>query len=188
MQRLLVVLLLASSTCGCFLWGEHPTTWEGRYSKATRELANAQDDCQRFYALDDAAKAAFETGRLDDARRYAERAIELAATMRSDWNYGNAIHDGHMVLGRLALKGGDIAAARRELLAAGASPGSPQLDTFGPNMSLAKDLLEHKETDTVVEYFRLCGKFWEMGTDRLRQWTILAKAGEMPDFGANLVY
>ena len=182
------MLLLAASAWGCLLLGDHPTTWEGRYSKATRELTAAQDDVHRFYALDDAAKAAFETGRLDEARRYAERALELAATMRSDWNYGNAIHDGHMVLGRLALKGGDVETARRELLAAGASPGSPQLGSFGPNMSLAKDLLEHKETETVVEYFRLCGKFWEMGTDRLRQWTILAKAGEIPDFGANLVY
>lgn len=187
-MKRLSLLLLAASACGCFFWGDYPATWEGRYSKATREFADAKDDVHRFYALDDAAKAAFETGRFDEARGLAERALDLAAGMRSDWNYGNAIHDGHMVLGRLALKHGDIEAAKRELLAAGASPGSPQLNSFGPNISLAKDLLERKEIDTVVEYFRLCGRFWEMGTDRLRQWTILARAGETPDFGANLVY
>src|SRR4029450_1364637 len=139
----LLLLLLASSAWGCLLWGDFPTTWEGRYSKATRDIA-ARDDLQQFYGLDEAAKAAFETGRLDEARIYSERALELAPTMRNDWNYGNAVHDGQMVLGRLALKSGDAELAKRELLAAGASPGSPQLNSFGPNMSLARDLLERK--------------------------------------------
>jgi len=78
--------------------------------------------------------------------------------------------------------------AERELLLAGATPGSPQLDSFGPNMSLAKDLLEHKQSDTVVEYFRLCAKFWDLERGSLKRWSVLAKAGEMPDFGANLLY
>jgi hypothetical protein len=55
-------------------------------------------------------------------------------------------------------------------------------------MSLAKDLLERKETDSVVAYFDLCGKFWTMERGNLRRWSVLAKAGEMPDFGPNLVY
>jgi hypothetical protein len=93
-----------------------------------------------------------------------------------------------MVLGRVALRKGDVEAAKRELIEAGRTPGSPQLNSFGPNMSLAKDLLERKETDTVVAYFELCGKFWKMEQGNLRRWGVLAKAGEMPDFGPNLVY
>jgi tetratricopeptide (TPR) repeat protein len=142
----------------------------------------------RSYVLNGAAKAAFEVGKTDEAREYAQAALDLAPKFPNDWNYGNAIHDGHMVLGRVAIKGGDIEAAKRELLLAGATPGSPQLDSFGPNMSLAKDLLEQKQTDTVVEYFALCGKFWELERGNLKRWSILAKAGEMPDFGPNLVY
>jgi hypothetical protein len=93
-----------------------------------------------------------------------------------------------MVLGRVALRKGDLEAAKRELMEAGRTPGSPQLNSFGPNMSLAKDLLERKETDTVLAYFELCGKFWALEQGNLRRWSVLAKAGEMPDFGPNLLY
>ena len=55
-------------------------------------------------------------------------------------------------------------------------------------MSLAKDLLEKGERDTVLEYFKLCRKFWEMERGRLDQWTQEIKSGKIPDFGANLVY
>ena len=168
--------------------GDHPTTWAGRYAKATEELRAAENELFRFYALNDAAKAAFEVGKADEAKQHAQAAIDLAPKYRDDWNYGNAVHDGHMVLGRVALKNGDVEIAKRELLLAGATPGSPQLNSFGPNMSLAKDLLEQKQTDTVVEYFALCAKFWELERGDLNRWSVLAKAGEMPDFGANLVY
>ena len=187
-----LVLLLATAvtvvTSGCSLFSSHPRTWEGRYKKAVEEFRAAPDDLHRFYALDEAAKASFEIGKTEEARAYAQQALELASRFRSDWNYGNAIHDGHMVLGRAALRGGDVEAAKRELLEAGKTPGSPQLNSFGPNMSLAKDLLERKEADTVVAYFDLCRKFWKMEDGNLSRWSVLAKGGEMPDFGANLVY
>jgi tetratricopeptide (TPR) repeat protein len=181
-----LVLVLAST--GCSLFGSYPTTWEGRYRKASQELRAAKDDLARFYALADAAKSAFEIGKMEEAQAHAQKALDLAAGFRDNWNYGNAIHDGHMVLGRVALRKGDLESAKRELLEAGRTPGSPQLDSFGPNMSLAKDLIERKETDTVVSYFELCGKFWELERGNLKRWSALAKAGEMPDFGANLVY
>jgi hypothetical protein len=60
--------------------------------------------------------------------------------------------------------------------------------SFGPNVSLAKDMLEKRQVSTVIEYFRLYAKFWKMHDGLLTQWTVLAKRGEMPDFGANLVY
>jgi len=185
MRKCLLALL---ATMGCLPMGGAPTAWEGRYAKSTQQVKAAQDELNRFYALRDAAKAAFEVGKTDESKQYAQALLDLAPTYRSDWNYGNAIHDGHMVLGRVALKAGEVEAAKRELLLAGATPGSPQLDSFGPNMSLAKDLLEHKETDAVVAYFALCAKFWELERGNLKRWSILAKAGEMPDFGANLLY
>jgi tetratricopeptide (TPR) repeat protein len=180
--------MLMLATSGCFLLGDYPTTWDGRYKKAVEELRTAADDAHRFYALDEAAKASLELGKTEEAEAYARQALELAPRFHDNWNYGNAIHDGHMVLGRVALRKGDVETAKRELLEAGKTPGSPQLNSFGPNMSLAKDLLEQKETDTVVAYFDLCGKFWEMERGNLRRWKVLAKGGEMPDFGANLFY
>jgi hypothetical protein len=55
-------------------------------------------------------------------------------------------------------------------------------------MSLAKDFLEKGEKETVLQYFQLCRKFWDLGKYQLDQWTKDVNAGRIPDFGANLVY
>lgn len=115
------------------------------YEKAMAELKAAKDGNERFYALDDAAKESFRQNRESDARSFAEELAQLAPKYKGDWNYGNAVQDFNLVLGLLALKKGDADAARARLLAAGRSPGSPQMDSFGPNMSLAKALLEKGE-------------------------------------------
>jgi tetratricopeptide (TPR) repeat protein len=180
-------LVILGGSCWLACVGS-PITWQGRYDKALKELTTAQDSLHRFYSLNEAAKATFEVGKTTEAAEFAHEALDLAPRFRDDWNYGNAIHDGHMVLGRVALRNDEVDAAKRELLAAGATPGSPQLNSFGPNVSLARDLLEKKQSDAVIEYLQLCAKFWKLEGGRLKQWTALAKAGEMPDFGANLVY
>ncbi len=74
------------------------------------------------------------------------------------------------------------------MLAAGQSPGSPQMNSFGPNMSLARDLLKAGDRDTPVQYFELCRKFWTMDRGKLDDWRDAVKAGTVPNFGANLVY
>ena len=61
---------------------------------------------------------------------------------------------------KLALQAGDVEEAKRRLLAAGKTSGSPALRSFGPNMALAEKLLEKGERDVVLEYFELCKKFW----------------------------
>jgi hypothetical protein len=165
-----------------------PTTPQARLDKALKELAAASTGENRFYALDDAAKESFNVGKIEDARNYAAELLALAPQFRSDWNYGNAIQDGNLVLGRIAVREGRIEDAKMYLLKAGNGPGSPQMDTFGPNMSLAKDLLEKGERDTVLQYFGICRKFWTMDNGNLDQWSKEVKAGEIPDFGANLVY
>ena len=121
-------------------------------------------------------------------RLYARELLDLAQSLERDWNYGNAIHDGNMVLGRLELVHGDLEEASRRLLEAGKTPGSPQLNSFGPNMSLARDLLVAGEGEVVIEYLRHCLEFWELGRERVKDWIALIEGGRLPDFGANLVY
>jgi hypothetical protein len=166
----------------------HPVTPQGRLDDATKILATATNNVTRFYALGEAAKESFNTGRIQDARNYANELLKLAPDFRGDWNYGNAIQDGNLVLGRIAVHDGQIQEAAKYLLQAGSSPGSPQMDSFGPNMSLAKDLLEKGDRETVLHYFELCRKFWSMDYGKLNQWSQEVKSGEIPDFGANLVY
>jgi hypothetical protein len=86
------------------------------------------------------------------------------------------------------VKEGRIEEAKKFLLAAGNSKGSPTMDSFGPNMSLAKDLLEKGEKDVVLEYFELCRKFWKTDHGKLDEWSKQVKADQIPHFGANLVY
>jgi len=162
--------------------------WQGRLAAAEQELGAGGSDEIRFYALNDAAKAAVELGQLEKATAYANELLDLAPSFRDNWNYGNAIHDGHMVLGRVELAQGHLDSASEELRAAGASPGSPQLDSFGPNMSLAEDLLEAGEKQAVLDYFEQVSTFWALGTADLERWTARVSAGRSPDFGANLGY
>ncbi|MGB9283993.1 MAG: hypothetical protein WCB59_08250, partial [Candidatus Sulfotelmatobacter sp.] len=62
------------------------------------------------------------------------------------------------------------------------------LDTFGPNMMLAKELLEKGERKSVLEYFDLCGKFWGDDDKKLVQWRSAVISGSDPGFAANLRY
>lgn len=141
----------------------------------------------RYYDLPELAKAAVYKD-LGNAKKLANELLVLASERKKDWNYGNAIHFGNMVLGQVALREGKLDLAEEYLLKSGATPGSPQLDTFGPNMSLAKELLEAERSEAVLEYFELCGQFWEMSGGKLEIWAIQVERGEVPDFGANLVY
>jgi tetratricopeptide (TPR) repeat protein len=161
---------------------------EERLDRASRQLANVKTDPERFYRLNEAAKTSFSVGNIEDAKRYAEELRRMLPNFKGDWNYGNAIHDSNLVLGRLALAEGRITDAKRHLIEAGQSPGSPQMNSFGPNMSLAKDLLEKGERDVVLEYFKLCRRFWRLHRGRLDTWSKEVEDGGVPSFGANLVY
>lgn len=143
---------------------------------------------QRFYALPKLSKDAIRAGATDRAGAYANELLELAPQYPKDWNYGNAIHDGNMVLGLVALRNGRVAHAERYLREAGKTPGSPQLTSFGPNMILAKELLDAGQSAAVLEYLEECRTFWKMGGRNLDDWSATVRGGGKPDFGANLLY
>jgi hypothetical protein len=142
----------------------------------------------RFLALHARAERLVERGDGPRAAAFARELLDLAERYRDDWNYGNAVHKGHLVLGRVALMKGDVASARSELLLAGGTPGSPQLDSFGPNMRLAKELLEAGEDGVVLEYFELCRRFWMMGSQSLARWSVAIHESRVPEFGPHLRY
>jgi tetratricopeptide (TPR) repeat protein len=185
---LLTSLLAVPLLLPRFIGHKYPATPQGRLDRATGVLTKAPTDEKRFYALDAAAKESFNAGKIEDANDYAKELLRLAPNFQGDWNYGNAIQDGNLVLGRIAVRDGRIEDAKRYLLEAGKSPGSPQMNSFGPNMSLAKDLLQKGERDTILQYFGLCRRFWTMDYGKLDQWSAEVKAGKIPAFGANLVY
>jgi hypothetical protein len=180
-----VAPIVALVAAGCFQ-SHPPLTPAEKYQKAQQALSAAKDPKDRYSALEDAAKSALDVDEREKTKAYATGLLELAQAQRGDWNYGNATHGGHVVLERLALVDGDRESAKRHLLAAGGTAGSPQLGTFGPNMTLARDLIKAGEKDAVLQYFDLCRKFWKAGP--LDKWTKDVQSGAMPDFGANLLY
>lgn len=155
---------------------------------AQGDLDAAESETERFYALNRAAKNAWQKGETEKARALATEMEGLLPKYKNDWNYGNAVQDANQVLGLIALGAGDVTEAKRRLLASADSKGSPQMNSFGPNMQLAKALLKKGEKDVVLEYFKRCATFWKMGEARLAEWTASVKKGDIPNFGANLNY
>jgi hypothetical protein len=150
--------------------------------KALARLEQAKTPDERFYALPPAAIAAFVLGRYDEARSYANECVAAADRYQGNWNRGNAIHDGHMVLGLVALHAGEVVLAKEELRLAGTTPGSPQLGSFGPSMQLARAMLESGYSEDVLAYFTQCRRFWAMGGTWLDIWEVKVREGQVPNF------
>ena len=146
------------------------------------QLAEAVCDDEAFVHLPYAATAALHLERFDEAQRFAERALALAPAFKDTWNYGNAIHLGHTVLGLLAVNAQDLPRAVSELYESGQTPGSPQLNSFGPTMQLAKALLRHGYVEPVLAYLQQCGTFWRMGDTWLVLWARMVREGRIPNF------
>jgi len=137
--------------------------------------------------LPDLAKRALKAEETDKAGAYAKQLLQMARQY-PDWCYGDAIYYGNFVLGRIAVQEGNLAEAGQYLLAAGATPGSPTLDSFGPNVTLAKELLEKGQSGVVLQYLALCKNFWKMDRGKLDEWSATVRGGGVPDFTSNLYY
>ncbi|MFK7778177.1 MAG: hypothetical protein QM501_08660 [Gimesia sp.] len=127
--------------------------------------------------LSELAKVALVAQETTKAREYAEL---MLSKDDSHENRGNNIHDGNITLGKIAIAAGDVETAKSSLINAGKTPGSPPLDSFGPDMALAKELLKHGEKDAVLEYLRLCSTFWKSGRDRLVSWIEMIQNDQTP--------
>jgi hypothetical protein len=132
------------------------------YNVAVEALKKAPDERLQEVLLSlqiDLALAALEAGETELAKKLAAETLHKN-TDSQHWNYGNIIHNANQILGRVALREGKLADAKTYLLKAGATPGSPQLNSFGPQMQLPRELLEKGQEETVLHYLDLVSKFW----------------------------
>jgi tetratricopeptide (TPR) repeat protein len=189
-KRIVFVALLAL----CFSIYLAPASAQKAMTAQEETLSNLEkslptDSKDRFFKLSEVSAAAFDAGDYDKAETYADELLSEASQYRTNWNYGNAVFYGNTVLGRVALKrDNNLSQAEGYLLAAGKTPGSPQLNSFGPGMSLANDLLIAGQRDAVVDFLDECGNFWKANGDKLSVWKKTIKDGETPNFGPNLNY
>ncbi|MCZ6482852.1 MAG: peptidoglycan-binding protein, partial [Alphaproteobacteria bacterium] len=140
--------------------------------------------------LEKLAKAAFAAGDMRKAGLYANELLDAGMKPGNEKRRGTAVHHGNLILGRIALKQGKKESAKAFLIEAGRSSGGGTLGSFGPNMALAKELLEAGEKAAVIEYLRLCKSFWDYDRKKgtLDRWIKTIRAGGTPEFGPNLIY
>lgn len=109
--------------------------------------------------------AALGRGDLQAAASAADSLLEEAAAIPDDdWDHDNLLHDGYIIRGHVQLRLGDLPGAEAALRATGTVRGSPQLDSFGPDLSLAWEMLRLNRDDAVLDYLhgiaRLVSRRW----------------------------
>ena len=160
---------------------------EERTSMLEKRLGNLEKALSRvsnrgaLADFSDLANAAYEAGEFGKAENYARKALELASQNRSDSYYGPALNRCNSVLGRVALHAGEVEKAKSFLLAAEQIPREAKFNYF-PDMHLAKELLEHGERQTVLDYLELCKRFWSSSGNPLDGWIQTIKSGGTPDW------
>lgn len=201
-HHLVAVLMLIGciTSIGSSLGAEQndvlPEEQERGMKLAGGDLGVATNKVERFYALGRAAKNALRDGNVKEAEALARELAQLAPKYKNDWNYGNAVADANQVLGRIALSKGDVAEAKKRLLASADSQGSPQLNSFGPDFRLAHELAEKGERETAIAFLDSVARFWANPDERteanskriasehlkqLESWKQQLRAGEVPD-------
>lgn len=156
-------------------------------AKAQQQIAAAVGDYDRWLALTELVLLEAGSEPAIDVQRHVSDLLALSENYRQDWNYGNAVHKANLALGRLALRENDTVRAKEFLLKAGETPGSPQLNSFGPNMLLAKELFAQGERDAILEYLERYRKFWKEH-EKLNEWATKVKANVEPTYGPHLRY
>jgi hypothetical protein len=141
----------------------------------------SREGLDRAVVLISLAKAAYDAGEWARARDAAEELLQTAAVER---NPADMLHAAHTVLGRLALRAGDLAEAKRRLAyAADALATKDWVHAPGPReLWLARELLERGERAAVVEYLHECSRAWRDCDHRAEIWASAIERGEMTDF------
>jgi hypothetical protein len=136
---------------------------------------------RHFYGLNHDIESSYSAGDDERVKILAADYLNLASTYRCNWNYGNAIHDANRYLGLVSLRSGHIQEADEFLLRSGKSPGSPQLDSFGPDLDLASELLKQGQIIPVKQYLSEIQNFWKPGGAEIDRWLTALSAGKRPE-------
>ena len=137
-------------------------------------------DHEAHVILKELAWNEYQNGDHENAKKYANELIRLNKIVERNWNYGNAIHHSHTILGLLCFDEGNISGAINHLVKSSKTPGSPQLDSFGPRFDLAQKLINAGEVKAVVRFLKNCQKFWEYDKGAVSIWLSEIENREIP--------
>ncbi len=140
-----------------------------------RVLALIRQPAARDSLAGEMAAAAFKIGDYEGAAALAK--IHLHSSDQT------AVQRANTVLGRVAIRTGDMAGSKQYLLDSSKPEASRDISVTGPTMLLAKELLARGERDAVIQYLENCLELWPRGEPFLRNWIAEIKSGRMPNFG-----
>lgn len=108
------------------------------------------------------------------ANRYAKRALELANepggyAVSETATGSEMIHEANDVLGRVALRAGDMTSAKAYLLKSATMP-EAAMSEAGPPMLLAQALLDRGENEVVLQYLESMKRTWKSGAVKIDAW------------------
>ncbi|MFK5951384.1 MAG: hypothetical protein QM500_21730 [Methylococcales bacterium] len=134
----------------------------------------------RFYELDKLINEQFQNGNYIKSKELISEYLSLAEVYNNNWNYGNAIHDANRILGLIHYNQRQVDIAAEYLIKSSQSTGSPQLNTFGPEMDLANLLLQDGRVEEVEVYLNGIKKFWKMDSGVVNNWLQQISKGGKP--------
>ncbi len=111
-------------------------------------------EAYKSYLLNDLAKTAFDANDTDKARMYAEQALQEAQTQKKGWDRGNEIFFGNMILGRLALKAGDIEQAKHYLIEARENARLAPVEFLRPEYDAREGIAGKRSNGSCLTVFR----------------------------------
>ena len=149
-----------------------------------KALAAAPNPSARISVLPELSQQYLSAG---NTAKAAEAANELLNADQDTRNRnGDALFTAHTVLGRIALRQGDVKEAASHLLAAGRAPSGQQFGSYGPgDWRLAEELLAAGGRDSVLAYLDLLRGLWKNDNGRLDTWASTIRSGGTPNFDPN---
>ena len=149
--------------------------------------AHARSSEWRVAALNYVVEFHLQAGDGERARREAEEMLRRAPDMYAESSRTYASHIAHTVLGRTALRQGQLAEAREQLRAAGKVASADVMRLNSIRWTLASDLLARGERDVVLDYISMVRIVWNKSKSQLDDWAKSIRAGEIVDFGATTI-
>lgn len=134
------------------------------------------------------ALSTFESGDLETAKRHSEQLLnnfpplpEAGGNEREQlWMAWDIYRSTHLLLGRIHLVMNDLDSAGLHLVQAGEAPTTPALESYGPDLSLARDLLTLGANGPVLKFLSALGTRWKAGKSRTETWEMDIRRGVVP--------
>ena len=134
----------------------------------------------------------FELGKLDRAKDLSNELIREFAQYEGGSKFDDSSHLGNVILGRIALRSGDTALAKRHLIVSLRAPLRQSYASLSQiDLELAKELFAKGEKDAVLEYLQMCENLSNLKTypesyaveiKSLKAWQDQIKQGKQPSF------